>query len=90
MNPTLFSVHAGTSTSCRGGKALKRIVYHAGRNSIPMIESEQDVQFGDPLIRAEGMVESIFPTSGKIQDIPILSGCRGSLHTSIIRLLYIK
>ena len=68
----LFCVDTGAPISCIGKQALKRIVHHAGRNSIPMIESDRDFQFGDTMIRSKGMVELILPTPGSVRDVPIL------------------
>ena len=46
LNHMLFCVDTGAPFSFIGSQELERIVHLAGRDSIPMIESDRNLQFG--------------------------------------------
>ena len=54
MDPMLFCINTGVSTSSIGDKALKSIFYSVGRKSIPIIQSVRGFQLGDTVIKSKG------------------------------------
>ena len=57
MDPMLFCIDTGAPISCKGDKALKRIIYSVGCKSNLMIQSDRDFQFKNTVIKSKGMVE---------------------------------
>ena len=72
LRPMLFCADTGAPISSIGNQALKRIVHSAGRNSIPIIESNRDFQFGNTMMKYKGMGKLILPIPGSAGDIPIM------------------
>ena len=70
LDPKLLCVDTGAPISCIGNQEQKRIVHSAGRDSIPMIESSWNFQFGDTMSRSKGMVELILPKKEALEKSP--------------------
>ena len=70
MDRMLLYVDTEATISSIGDKLLKTIIYSVGRKSIPMIQFDRDFQFRSTVIKSQGIVELLLPTTGHIKGIP--------------------
>ena len=57
MRPMLFYVDTGAPISDEGDNVLEMMVYSVGWMTILIFQPGKDFQFGDIVIRSQGMVE---------------------------------